>query len=97
MYMANVFYIQFNVPFIFDKSVCGCLAESGPVHHLGDLYILPKFATVSTSTSLPCIKVTWGGVEQWSDRNPKGTYQVSCKFKKYQKTQKNIKYENTKK
>ena len=47
---------------------------------LGDLYILPNFATVSTSTSLPCMIVAWGGVEQWSDRNPKGIHQVSCKF-----------------
>ena len=38
---------------------------------LGDLYILPNFATVSTSTGLPCMTVAWGGVEQWSDRNPK--------------------------
>ena len=82
--MANVFYFQFNVPF-FDKSLCGHLDESGPVYRLGDLYILPKFATVSTSTGLPCISVAWGGVEQWLDRNPKGTYQVSCKFRKYLK------------
>ena len=40
---------------------------------LGDLYILPNFATVSTSTGLPCMIVAWGGVEQWSDRNPEGT------------------------
>ena len=75
-----------NVPLyffsLFGKSLCGCLAESGPVHHLGGLYILPKFATVSTSTGLPYINVAWGGVEQWSDRNPTGTYQVSCKFRK---------------
>ena len=85
------------ISFLFDRSLCGHLAESGPVHHLGDLYILPKFATVSKSTGLPCISVAWGGVEQWSDRNPKGTYQIFCKFRKHLKNTKNIKYEKYKK
>ena len=80
--MANVFYFTISCA-LFDKSLCGPLAESGPVCHLGDLYILPKFATVSTLIGLPCISVAWGGIGLWSDRNPKGTYQVSCKFRKY--------------
>ena len=59
--------------------------------------MLPKFATVSTSTSLPCIYVVWGGVGQWLDRNPKGTHQVPCKFRKYYKTHQKKKLKNTKK
>ena len=43
-----------------------------------------------------------GGVEQWSDMNPTGTHQVSCKFiKYYKKTQrlpkKTLKYHKYKK
>ena len=79
LYMTNVFYFHNSCAY------CGCLSESGPVHHLGDLNMLPKFATVSTSTGLPCIYVAWVGVGQWSDRNPKGTHQVPCKFRKYYK------------
>ena len=73
---------------------------------LGDLYILPNFATVSTSTGLPCMIVAWGGVEQWSDRNPKGTASLlqihlknilkKTKITKYKKNTKEI-LKNTKK
>ena len=86
--MANVFHFQFNVPFL-NHCVVTWLSQGLCV--TWETYILPKFATVSTSTSLPCINVAWGGVEQWSDRNPKGTYQVFCKFRKYlKKTYKKI-------
>ena len=64
---------------------------------LGDLYILPNFATVSTSTGLPCMIVAWGGIEQWSDRNTSSLLHIQLKNteKKYKK---NItKYKNAKK
>ena len=54
-----------------------------------DLYILPKFATVSTSTGLPFISVAWGGVEQWLDRNPKRN--ISSLLQIQKKTEKTAK------
>ena len=44
----------------------------------GDLYILPKFATVLTCPSWYIHYLR--GVVPWSDRNPEGRYQVPCKL-----------------
>ena len=47
------------------------------------------------------MNVAWGGVEQWSDRNPKGTASLLQIQQKYWKIQKNItkyqKYQKKKK